>query len=257
MWIDIGAGVIILAYSVMGLFQGVILQLFRLGGLVLVIFYARLVAEPIGQWLALHVSIPPLVAYYIALIAGALIVYAVCVLLGRGVNRLVNAGGDAPRKVNRTLGAILGLAKGLFVAFVLLSIVDMIPAEALGRWEWARTQATDSRVLPVVHPLNPLPQLRFLADVNDYKRLLKDPEAQRMLQRLQPEVVARLQDNPKFRLAAEDPQLQQLIREEKWREVMVNEKVVALLFDKEIRRTLNELNPHAALEQADKTRPGK
>lgn len=252
MWIDVVLGIIVIAYGIMGLFQGVIVQLFRLGGLVLIIFYARLVAEPIGQWLALHLRLNPLAAYYVSFIGGALIVYAVCALIGRGVHKLVVAQGERPQKANRLLGGVLGLAKGAIIAFVLAAIVDMIPPEKMGGLPWVGTQAKKSRLLARVHEVNPLPQARFLADIDDYKKVLEDPEAQRILQR-QPAFV-KLQDHPKFRVAVNDQELRKLVAEKHWPEVLVHEKVLALVFDREIRQLLNQMDPKTALEEAEKMR---
>ena len=252
MWVDLGVGVIVVLYGLIGLFQGVIVQLFRLGGLALIIVYARFLAEPIGQWLA--PKLPgtwegkALVAYYGSFILGSLIVYVVCVLIGRGVNKLVSTSGETPRKANRVLGGLLGLVKGMIVAFVLVSILDMIPQKVLARWETVEKQVAASRILPRVHRVNPLPEVRFVTDIDDYKRLLDSPEAQRILQ-LTPEFV-RLQDHPKFRQAVSDPKLRQLIKDKHWPEVLVHEKVLALGFDREIRKILNDENFRAAVKAA-------
>ena len=250
MWVDLGVGVIVVLYGLIGLFQGVVLQLFRLGGLVLIIVYARYVAEPIGQWLATTLSFNALIAYYISFIAGSVIVYVVCVLIGRGVSKLVTTGGEAPRKVNRILGGLLGLVKGCIVAFVLVAILDMIPENVVERWPWAHAQVKTSEILPRVHRVNPLPQARFVADIDDYKKILENPEAQRILQK-KPAFVA-LQDHPKFRQAVNDPKLRQLIKAKpaRWPEVLVHDKVLALGFDREVRKILNSEDFRAAVKDA-------
>lgn len=251
-WIDVGLVAVFVLYGIIGLFQGFIVQCFRLGGIVCVFFYARFVAEPFGQWLAGVLSLNPLLAYYISLVFGALVVYAVCSLTGRAVHRIVSSGGGVSRKVNRWLGAATGLAKGFLIAFLLASIIDMIPAGALDRWKWAQADVEASNILPVVHGVNPLPHLRFLADLDDYKKLLEDKEAQLIFQK-QPDFV-RLHDHPKFRLAANDLELQGLIKDKAWRKVLLHKRVVALAFDREVRDILNKLNPKAALEQAEASR---
>jgi membrane protein required for colicin V production len=255
MWIDGGVVVVVLVYTVMGLFQGVVVQLFRLAGLVLVVLYARFVADSVGHWIALHLEMNPLAAYYVSFVVGSLLVYAVCALTGRWVHRRVTGDGGTPREANRVLGAVLGLAKGVLVAFLLLSIVDMVPVSLLGRWTWFRAQAGRSRVLPQVRPANPLPEVRFLADVDDYKKVYENPEAQRILQRQR--AFIELLNLPRFREAVNDEGLRELVKERRWPEVFVNEKVLALVFDREVRGKLNELNPRAALEEAEKLRPKK
>jgi len=255
MWVDLVLGALIILCGMIGLFQGIIIQVFRLGGLALVILYARAVAEPAGQWVATQFSLMPLVAYYIALIVGGLIIYAFCALAGRAVHKMLKTGGGAPHHVNRLLGGFLGLAHGVVIAFLLASILEMVPAEALDGYPTLQSNRRTSRAVPMVHSVNPLPQLRFLVYINDYKRLLNDERAQVIFQHS--DDVVKLYDHPKFRKAASDTELRKLIGEKRWPEVLVHEKVLSMLFDREVRTILNRLNPRAALEEAEKTKPGE
>jgi len=255
MWIDLGALLVILLFVVIGLFQGFIVQCFRLLGLGLVVLYAKFVAESVGHWIAFHLEIDPIASFYLSFIAGSLIVYAVCSLIGRGVHRWATGSDDASREVNWMLGALLGLAKGALVAFLLLSILSMVPAASLGRWPRFQTQVRASRLLAQVRPVNPLPDVRFLADIDDYMKILDNPEAQRILER-QPAAVELL-NLPRVREAVSDEQLRALVQERNWPEVLRNERVLALLFDPEVRAKLNKVNPGAALEQAAKLHPKK
>ena len=255
MWIDLGAVLVVLIYTTMGLFQGAIVQCFRLVGLVLVVLYARFVAESGGHWIALHLEINPITACYISLIAGSLILYAVCSLFGRAVHRWATAGDDASREVDWALGALHGLAKGALVAFLLLSMVGMVPAAALGRRPWIQSQVSRSWLLAWVRPVNPLPEVRFVAYIDDYKKVFENPEAQRILEQ-QPAFIE-LVNLPRVREAVNDEQLRGMVKECRWQELAVNEKVLALLFDPEVRAKLNRTNPRAALEQAEKLHPKK
>ncbi len=255
MWIDVGAILIILFYSVLGLFQGIIAQVFRLIGLVLVFFYIRFVAEPVGQWLAVRLDLNAIVAYYLALIAGSLVVYAACALLGKAIHKMLVSGAEAPKTLDRALGLALGFAKGAIVAFLVVCMMDMIPPERLGGWPRLQGQVKASGLIARAHPWNPLPELRFLADVDDYKKLFDDPEAQRIFQ-AQPAFV-RLQDNPKVRDAFSDPGLRMLVAQKKWAEVLRNEKVLALVFDRDVRKLANDLRPKAALDEAARLRNEK
>ena len=57
---------------------------------------------------------------------------------------------------------------------------------------------------------------------------------------------------------AEDiEELRELIQDKRWPRVIVHDKVLALLFDREVRELLNRLNPRAALEEAEKARAAK
>ncbi len=255
MWIDAGAVLIVAFYALLGLFQGIIAQVFRLIGLVLVFFYIRFVAEPVGQWLAARLDLNAIAAYYIALIAGALVLYAACALLGKAIHKMVVSGAEAPKTLDRALGLVLGFAKGAIVAFLIVCMLDMIPPERLGGSPWLQKQVKGSGLITRAHPWNPLPELRFLADVEDYKKLLDDPEAQRIFE-AQPAFVA-LQNNAKFRMAASDSELRDLLARKQWADVLVHEKVLALVFDRDVRKILNELRPKVALDEAAKMRGGK
>jgi uncharacterized membrane protein required for colicin V production len=255
MWIDLGAVLVVLIYTTLGLIQGVIAQIFRLVGLVLVVLYARFVAESGGYWIALHLGVHPAVSYGISLIGGALILYAVCALFGRAVTRWATGSDDASREVNWTLGALLGFAKGILVAFLLLAMMAMVPAASLGRHPWIQTQLRRSWLLERVRPVNPLPEVRFLADIEDYKKVYENPEAQRILER-QPAVIELL-NLPRVREAVSDEQLRAIVQEKNWQELFVNEKFLALLFDPEVRAKLNKVKPRDALRQAEELHPKK
>jgi hypothetical protein len=151
----------------------------------------------------------------------------------------------------------------------------MVPVSSLGRWPWFQAQVSQSWVLPQVHPVNPLPELRFLADVDDYKRILENPQAQRLIQepgafanrpdyqklRLGHQGVVNLVNHKKFREMVSDPEFRELVKQRPLRELLVHEKVLALGFDPEIRRILNDDNFRArlkaALEEAEKLHPKK
>ena len=254
MWIDVGMLLILAFYTLLGYFQGIIVQVFRLIGLVLVFFYIRFVAEPVGQWLAAHLDMNAIGAYYIALIAGALIVYAACAVLGKAIHKMV-AQTEKPQTLDRVLGCALGFIKGAIVAFLIVCMFDMIPPSRLSGWPWMYKQVTGSGLIVRAHSYNPLPELRFLADADDYKKLLDDPDAQRIFQ-TQPAFVA-LQNHPKFRLLVSDPEVRDLVARKQWADVLVHEKLLALVFDRDVRKILNQLNPKAALEEAAKMRGGK
>jgi hypothetical protein len=97
--------------------------------------------------------------------------------------------------------------------------------------------------------------VRFVAYIDDYKKVFENPEAQRILEQ-QPAFIE-LVNLPRVREAVNDEQLRGMVKECRWQELAVNEKVLALLFDPEVRAKLNRTNPRAALEQAEKLHPKK
>ena len=250
-WIDVGLGTIIGLFALMGLFQGIVRQLFRLGGLVLVIVYARFLAEPIGQWLSEIIEWNPLLVYYIALVGGAILVYFLCSFVGIAFHRRISKGG-VTGSANRFLGMLLGAAKGLLIAFVIASLIEMVPAESMGGWPAVQSQVQDSFLLKRLHPLNPLPELKFLRHVNDYKELRDDELAIKKLK--EQDAVGELYSHPKFRRAGSDAEVNQLWKEKEWFKLMVHRRILALVFDAEVRDILNRIDPKKARMEADEER---
>jgi uncharacterized membrane protein required for colicin V production len=253
MWLDVAAILIVLLYTIVGYFQGIIVQIFRIIGLVLVFFYIAFVAEPVGQWLGGQLHMNAVTAYCAALIVGALVLYAACTLIGKSIHKML-AATETPQMLDRILGMGLGLVKGLVVAFLFLCLLGLVPPEAMGNAPWLKNQASRSMLVKRVAPWNPMPELRFLADLEDYKKLLIDTRAQEILQQKDP-AFRRLYDNEKFREAmndatAEKGELKGLLSRKDWPRVLVHPKVLALVFDREVRKLLNEMRPGEALRQA-------
>jgi membrane protein required for colicin V production len=259
MWLDLGALVLIVGFAVLGFFMGIIVQIFRLIGMVAIFFYIYFVAEPVGEWLAVHMQMGSIAAYYTALIGGALVIYAIFALLGRSISNMVSKGGEAPQTLDRVLGFGLGVVKGLVVAFLVLCMFDMVPSGKFGGSPWVTAQKRESSLIPRVHPWNPLPELSFLQYAEEYKKIADeyyrgDPTALNLLL-IQPPAKA-LRANPKFEVAAHDPELQRLIEKKLWPDVLVNDKILALVFDRNVRTLLNQLRPDQALKDAAISRAG-
>ncbi len=259
MWIDIAAILIVLLYTIVGYFQGIIVQIFRLIGLVLVFFYIAFVAEPVGQWLGAQLHMNAVTAYCATLIVGALVLYAACTLIGKSIHKML-AATETPQMLDRILGMALGLVKGLVVAFLFLCLVGLVPPEAMGNAAWLKDQAGKSMLVERVRPWNPMPELRFLADIEHYKKLLSNDPSEKVLRERALEIFqksapfVRLQNNPKFREAVSDESLKQLIadcqKNGDWLRVLAHKQVIALVFDREVRKCLNEMRPGEALRQA-------
>ncbi len=259
MWLDIGALVLVIGFAVLGFFMGIIVQVFRLMGMAAIFFYIYFVVEPVGEWFAVHMQMSSLAAYYTALIGGALVIYAIFALLGRSISNMVSKG-EAPQTIDRVLGFGLGTVKGLVVAFLVLCMFDMVPAGKFGGSPWVTAQKRESALIPRIHAFNPLPELSFLQYADDYKKIAddyykNDLTAMNLLM-AQPAAV-KLKSHPKFQMAAHDPELQRLIEKRLWPDVLVNEKVLALVFDRDVRTLLNQLRPDTAVKDAAIYKAGK
>lgn len=248
MFLDIAIVVVILAFGLMGLFQGVIIQLFRLGGLVAIYFYGRFGAEPAGEWLSVKMGLNPLAAYYVALIAGAALAYMVCVLTGLIVHRIVTGAGETPRKINRGLGGCLGLLRGALVAFIIAAALDMAAPAAAEKMPFLSRQIEGSLAVQWVQPMNPLVELGFIADVPKVMKIARSEPARQHLKQQPP--VQRLENHPTVKVALDDPEVQQLIQDREWRALLSHPKIYPLFYDREIREMLNSPDMRQAIDES-------
>ena len=248
MFIDIALVVVILAFGLMGLFQGVIIQLFRLGGLVAIYFYWRFAAERAGEWLSLKAGINPLASYYVALIAGSAVVYMICSVTGLIVHRIVTGAGETPRRINRTLGGGLGLLRGVLVAFIIAAALDMAAPAAAEKMPGLSRQIDASLAVKRVHPINPLLELGFLRNLQEVVTISRDEPARQYLNEQPP--VVRLRNHPKVKAALEDPDVQRLIQERNLHGLLSHPKIRPILFDAEIRDLLNSPEMRQAIDES-------
>jgi uncharacterized membrane protein required for colicin V production len=250
MWIDLGVALLIVITGILGLFEGIIVQLFRLGGLVAVFFYAKYVSEPLGQWFSAAFKTSAGVGFWVVVILGSMLIYLVASLIGKYVTKKVTDGGGAPEKVNRTLGGLAGAVKGAAFAFVILAVLDMVNGPSMAGRPAFKAQLDGSVTVGWVSRVNPLAEFRFLADIESYQTILVNPNAQASLSKKK--CAQALLANATFRAAAADPEVRRLINGEHWQELLVNGKVKALYLDPEVRRILNDRAFREAVREAAK-----
>ena len=245
---DIAFVALLALFAVLGLFQGMINQIFRLGGLVGIWVYVRFFCESVAAAIAAKTGLPELPAYLTALIAGVVVVYFVLSIAGEIITKLVSSAGEGAKHANTFLGALLGLVKGGLITGLLFCIVDILPARVLEPLPRVKKHVDQSIVLKGVRVFNPLRDLRFVVNLAAYQEILLNAKAQRELQNQQP--IIDLQNNNAFREVVNDPEVQELIRQKKFLKLLAMPKIRKLLRDPEVRRLLNEIDPQAALEKA-------
>ena len=245
---DIAFVAMLALFAVLGLFQGMINQIFKLGGLVGIWIYVRFFCERIASTIADKTGLTELPAYLTALIAGIVIIYFVLSIAGEIVTKLVSSAGQAAKHANNFLGALLGLVKGLLITGLLFCIVDILPARVLEPLPRVKQNAEQSIVLKGVRLFNPLRDLRFVVNLAAYHEILHNEKAQRELQNQEPMI--ELQNNEDVINAFNDPEIQGLIRQKRFLKLLGLPKVRKLLTDPEVRRLLNEIDPQAALDKA-------
>lgn len=237
-------------FAVLGLFQGVVNQIFRLGGLVAIWIYVKWFCDTTAALIAAKTGFSELPAYLTALIAGVLIIYFLLSIIGEIVTKVVASAGQAAKHANSFMGALLGLAKGALVAALLFCIVDIVPAGIFEQLPRVGKHVKQSIVLKGVRLFNPLRNLRFVVNLAAYHEILQPENEKARLELQNQKPLIELQNNNAVREVINDPEVQELIRNQKFLKLLSNEKVRKLLRDTEVRRLLNEIDPHAALEKA-------
>ncbi len=253
MFFDAGFVALVAFFMIMGLFQGVLNQIFRLIGLVAVWAYFRFLAEDTAAFIAPRAGFSELTAYLIALIAGVILIYFFFAILGMIVTRLTTAK-DAPAKhTNSFLGASLGLLKGLLIAGFIFCVFDILPPRVLRAAPAVQADMQRSLVIRTLDHVNPLSDFRFVVNLAAYADVLKDEKAQRALQDQPPMI--ELQNNNDVRAVINDTEVQELIKQRKLLRLLALPKVRKLLADPEIRKLLNQIDPQAALDASRDAQP--
>ncbi|GAC1343566.1 MAG: hypothetical protein NVS2B9_03810 [Myxococcales bacterium] len=127
MTFDRACAVVALAFALVGLFRGLLRQLFGLGGLVGGIVAARVLAEPLG------VHLGPL-AGLTAPVATAACAFALFVIFGIFAHTLGGLAHDRlgtfTGVVDKMGGAVAGLAKGLLVVWAIATLFGLLHQRA-------------------------------------------------------------------------------------------------------------------------------
>lgn len=244
MIVDLGVVALLLLFTVLGVYQGLVPQLFRIGALLLIWFLVK----PLGMVFSvplLPFGFPGLTGFYLGVLIGGVVVFAGLSLLGRYLSdRFINTR-TSRMELHSKLGGYLGFIKGVLVAVLALFILGALPEGYLQKKPRLDAQLKNSWSVSLAELINPLPELTVFDDLSAYQKLLKDPEA-----------VARLKEQPAFQKLRQHPAVQELLadaeisrkfEERDYRALLAEPKVVRVLKDKEVRTLLSKLNPRQAL----------
>ncbi len=137
-WVDITAAAVIVVFSILGIFKGLVWQLSRIGTLVGAYVLAAMYGPDLGAWM-FHGSLQganerlPLYIAYVTIFVVVLVVLSLLALL---VTKLVEKTGLT--FYNRMGGGVLGIGTGALVVVFLLGVVFMFAPES-GVLEAARS----------------------------------------------------------------------------------------------------------------------
>ena len=146
-------GGILLLSLVVGAWRGLVHELMSLAGWVAAFFVAQWLAQDVAQWLPLWREAAPQVRYALSFVlvfvASMLAAAVVSWLLGK----VVSTAGLRP--VDRSLGGIFGLARGLVVLLVLAVVVHLVGMRSEPWWRESHMTPVLELLLAGIKPVLP------------------------------------------------------------------------------------------------------
>lgn len=137
-------GGILLLSMVVGAWRGLVHELMSLVGWVAAFFVAQWLAQDVAQWLPLWREAAPQVRYAVSFVLVFVASMFAAALVSWLLGKVVSTAGLKP--VDRSLGGIFGLARGLVVLLVIAVVVHLLGMRSQDWW-------LDSRVTPVLSTL--------------------------------------------------------------------------------------------------------
>ena len=134
--------VVCCASLMLGAWRGLVYELFSLVGWVAAFWIARLFAGDVGAWLPVD-GFDPTVRYAAGFVAVFVVAVFAWGLLSALAKKLIEVVGLRP--VDRTLGALFGVLRGLGVVLVVTLVVVNTPLHQQDWWvqSWAGPQLAD------------------------------------------------------------------------------------------------------------------
>ncbi len=158
-WLDWALLALLLLSALLGLWRGLVYEVLSLAVWVVAFVLAQAYAAPVGAWLPVDGFSEPL-----QLAAGFAAVFVVAAfaggLLAWLVKKFVESVGLRP--VDRILGGVFGLARGMVILLGLAVVVSMTPLQAQERWRESPVAGVLSRTLHAIKPLLPEAVARHL-----------------------------------------------------------------------------------------------
>lgn len=151
-WLDWALLAVLVVSALVGLWRGLVYEVLSVAGWVLAFVLAQAWAEPASRLLPMEVAAEPL-----RLAAGfALVFIAVAFaagLLSWLIKKVVESVGLRP--VDRVLGGVFGVVRGLVILLGITLVVSMLPLSAQAGWQASPVAQTLSASLHTLKPLLP------------------------------------------------------------------------------------------------------
>lgn len=143
---------VLLVSLAVGLWRGLVFEVLSLLGWIASFFVAQWFAPDVAVWLPLSTASPPVrfAAAFVVTFIGAVFVAG---LLAALVKKLVAAVGLRP--VDRVLGALFGVVRGVVVLLVATVVIEMTPLKTSAWWQESRGAPWLSAALQSIKPVLP------------------------------------------------------------------------------------------------------
>jgi membrane protein required for colicin V production len=225
--LDISLIVLIGIFVLIGIWRGLVPQLFNVVGIVLAYFLASPLGRVIQLVLGKLIS-DPSTAHITSLVMAAFLVYAAVAVIGHFINKQVKESGNGLRWKNRMWGGIIGLVKGLLISLAILFLVDAVGTQLPAEEGEEPAPLSPSVLLKAAHTINPLPKTAYIQET---ARLLKDPETIKKIQE-DPDY-EKLLENENFAALLDDRDIMNAARKGDYGYLFRNEKVKRVARDKD------------------------
>lgn len=151
--VDILLGLVLLVSIVIGAWRGLLYEVLSVFGWVAAFFLAQWFAVDAAGWLPLGQDTPEPLRYAVGFALVFIVAAFAAGLLAWGVKQLVESIGLRP--VDRTLGAVFGLLRGLIILLALGLVVAMTPLHQHDQWQASRGAGLLDHTLKTLSPLLP------------------------------------------------------------------------------------------------------
>ena len=153
-------GGILLLSLVVGAWRGLVHELMSLAGWVAAFFVAQWLAQDVAQWLPLWREAAPQVRYALSFVLVFVASMFAAALVSWLLSKVVSTAGLKP--VDRSLGGIFGLARGVVVLLVLAVVVHLLGMHRQDWWHGSHLPPVLEWGLAGIKPVLPLPMQGWL-----------------------------------------------------------------------------------------------
>ncbi len=144
---------ILLLSLVVGAWRGLVHELMSLAGWVAAFFVAQWLAQDVAQWLPLWREAAPQVRYALSFVLVFVASMFAAALVSWLLGKVVSTAGLKP--VDRSLGGIFGLVRGVVVLLVLAVVVHLLGMRSQDWWQDSRVTSVLGTLLAGLKPVLP------------------------------------------------------------------------------------------------------